>query len=217
MNQPTPSIDNPLRLGHCMACGYALQGLREVGVCPECGQSYNQETVVLHGWARGSHANLGNASPRIVAWMLVPQILLMLAILPNLMWHGTRGLFFIAPLLTGAFVLWRRWTNPLPTLIQVHLSNQGCLQLDGPRAKRGKASHPWTKINRIDIHRLGEDRYRLKIGRRPNWIGFESPLKVDAEIQCTDEQADALRRRIEQWRGQASTGGFPVVIKGSSA
>jgi hypothetical protein len=33
-------------------------------------------------------------------------------------------------------MLWRRWTNPLPTLIQVHLSNEGCLQWDNPRATR---------------------------------------------------------------------------------
>jgi hypothetical protein len=75
----------------------------------------------------------------------------------------------------------------------------------------------WAKVNRVDIQRLAEGRYRLKIGRRRNWIGFEPMLRVDAEIQCTDEQADALRRRIDQWRGEVPIGGFPVVMKGPSA
>jgi len=208
---------DPLRLGHCMGCGYALQGLPDVGKCPECGQTYDQETVVLHGWARGSHANLGNASPRVVAWMFVPQVILILLIFPNLLRQGSGGLFFLAPLLTAGFMLWRRWTNPLPTLIQVHLSNEGCVQWDNPRAQRGKSMAAWDKVNRVDIQRLAEGRYRLKIGRRRNWIGFEPTLRVDAEIQCTDEQADALRRRIDQWRGEVPIGGFPVVIKGPSA
>src|SRR4051812_18501251 len=47
----------------CPGCGYSLEGLADEGVCPECGRSYDQRTLILYGAARGAHGDLSNAGP----------------------------------------------------------------------------------------------------------------------------------------------------------
>lgn len=39
------AADTPRRSGRCHMCGYSLEGLAEVGHCPECGDAYTQETA----------------------------------------------------------------------------------------------------------------------------------------------------------------------------
>ena len=67
------------------------------------------------------------------------------------------------------------------------------------------------------IDALEGERHRLRIGKHPNWFGLAPRLTVDAEVQCTRDQAAALRARIDGWRANADaatqTGGFPVVQK----
>jgi uncharacterized OB-fold protein len=50
---PEAALQDPLRLQKCPKCGYALEGLAPEGVCPECGASYDQSEVVLHGYGAG--------------------------------------------------------------------------------------------------------------------------------------------------------------------
>ena len=208
---------NPLRLSACIECGYALQGLPDVGVCPECGTAYDQETVVLHGWARGSHANLGNASPRIVLWTAVPMTLFVSLYLMQLMSRQRAPWALLIPALVIGAALWRRWTGPLPTVLQVHLNRTGCVEIDRTALKVRHEFTPWTKLDRVEIEPLDRDRRRLRIGKYPNWFGLGPALTVDAEVQCTREQAAALRARIDHWRAEAEatiqTGGFPVIQK----
>jgi hypothetical protein len=53
---------DPLRMTRCMRCGYALDGLGDVGTCPECGLDYDQSMVVLYGEARGNTATAATGS-----------------------------------------------------------------------------------------------------------------------------------------------------------
>lgn len=222
MSQPiTPTVD-PLRLSHCVGCAYALNGLPEVGVCPECGKPYGQETIVLYGWARGSHANIANASPRIVFWVCIPMGMIILGYLLPMIFGRKPSWALLIPLIPIGLLLWQRWTNPLPCLLQVRACPAGCVEIDhvalNAALKRKLSVAPWGQLDRIEIDRINGERYRLRIGKRPNWFGLAPALTVDAEVQCTDVQAEALRRRLIAWREDAaarvSTGGFPIVPRG---
>jgi hypothetical protein len=215
MSQTAPF--NPLRLSACIECGYSLQGLPDAGACPECGTAYDQETVVLHGWARGSHANLGNASPRIVLWISMPLALFVIVyVMQFRALHRTPWPILIPVVMVG-LLLWRRWTGALPTVLQVHLSAAGCAEIDRTALRVCREFTPWTKLDRIEIEPLESDRHRLRVGKYPNWFGLAPRLTIDAEVQCTGEQAAALRRRIDGWRADAEavkqSGGFPVAQK----
>ena len=68
---PLPVADS-FRLEHCPQCAYDLTGLAPAGVCPECGGSYDTQTVELTGTPHGSHVTLSNAPPRQFRRQLLP-------------------------------------------------------------------------------------------------------------------------------------------------
>ena len=121
------------------------------------------------------------------------------------------------PLAIIGLLLWRRWSSPLPTLLQVNLSGAGCVEIDHVSLRRARGLTPWTKLDRIDIEELDGDRHRLRVGKHANWFGLAPALTVDAEVKCSPAQARALRDRIALWRDEAAasarTGGFPVVLE----
>jgi len=204
-------------LSACIECGYSLQGLPDAGACPECGTAYDQETVVLHGWARGSHANLGNASPRIVLWLSIPLALFVTAYV-MLFFTGQRAPWpWLLPVLMIGLLLWRRMEQRVSHAPASPPQQKGLRRDRSHRAAGPQEFTPWTELDRIEIEPLESDRHRLRIGKHPNWFGLAPRLTVDAEVQCTREQAAALRGRINGWRADADalkqTGGFPVVHK----
>jgi hypothetical protein len=46
-DQTRNKLDPSLKLTFCPRCDYSLQGLPEVGTCPECGGSYNDDFIIL--------------------------------------------------------------------------------------------------------------------------------------------------------------------------
>jgi len=46
---PIPRLDPSLKLTFCPRCDYSLQGLPDTGICPECGDAYTQDFIVLRG------------------------------------------------------------------------------------------------------------------------------------------------------------------------
>ncbi len=46
---PLPPLDPSLKLKFCPRCDYSLIGLPETGICPECGDSYDQTFIILRG------------------------------------------------------------------------------------------------------------------------------------------------------------------------
>jgi hypothetical protein len=201
-----PAAPDALRLTHCPACGYLLEGLPPEGVCPECGRSYDQTRVVLHGWARGSHATMYNAPP----WVAVLLALffgfhLIRGIVQFRRNPGWSAVSLTVWVVFVGWVIWRRRTHPLPGLVQVHLGPAGCTQIDNPKPDEPPDPElkwtPWASVHDVLMNPCGPDRVRLRVRPLPQqaWWKWES-LPVDAEVRCTSPQSDALRGQIEAWR-----------------
>lgn len=202
-----PAPTDPFRLEWCPGCGYSLTGLPERGVCPECGRAYAPGRIVLHGWARGLHANLTNASPRHVG-LYVGLISLSLLQVPLQMRQGyvTLAVFIAASTAFAiGYPLWWRFTRRGPGLVQVHLTPAGCAQVNAPRAgAEPPRIKPWSGIREVLLAPARAGTYRLRLRTRFRWTHH---IAVDAEIECTPERAEALRKQIEGWRTEGSGAG----------
>ncbi len=207
MSHTIPPTVDPLRLSHCGGCGYALNGLPDVGVCPECGKPYDQETVVLHGWARGSHANLANASSRSCSGFASDGLNHFGLPIAHDGWEETQ-LDAADPVDTERPLALAALDESAAMPPASPRQPAGCVEIDqvalNAALTRKRQLTPWTQLDRIEIDRIDGERHRLRIGKRPNWFGLAPALAVDAEVQCTDEQAEALYRRIIAWRDDAA-------------
>jgi hypothetical protein len=196
-----PGVADPLRLTACPRCGHSLEGLPDEGICPECGRPYDQATVVVQGYARGEHARVENAPPWIAALLVVFFLGLTWFYLSTrntifLLWSGFLMLGFAAS-------LWRRWTNPLPGLVQVRLSGAGCCQVDSRYAALDVAETPWSSLRRLEITERRGRRARLRFELKTPWWWLGRTFPVDADVDCTPAQAATLRTRIADWRRES--------------
>jgi hypothetical protein len=86
--------------------------------------------------------------------------------------------------------------------VQVHLSDAGCKQIDYP-AQEGAPPTPWNRVSEWELTEQKPGRYRLRVWRPASWwkprTGADDP--VDAEVECTQEVAAAVRERIREWLG----------------
>jgi hypothetical protein len=192
-----------LRLEHCVHCGYELTGLAADGTCPECGRPYNQDVVVLHGTARGSHTNISNSRPMyMVLWIALFSVNLINV--PSMFRRGHQLLaMFCAACwsLTILVPIWRRLNHTGPGLVQAHLSGAGCRQIDFPGTKYTPTITPWKDVYAVSIVPASGLCHRLRIRRRSWWYGYNP---VDIEITASDEKREALFEQIAEWRA-AST------------
>ena len=117
----------------CPECGYELTGLPDAGVCPECGQAYDQSMLVLHGAARGRFANLGNAATRSmfaqIAWLIV--CIVNLRPLAGSSWRDPILMLILAfGVGFAALSVMRRFLADRAGLVQLYLRPDGFLQRD---------------------------------------------------------------------------------------
>jgi hypothetical protein len=134
-------MENALRLTHCMRCGYSLESLPAEGICPECGISFDQHTVVLYGhWSgRGDHATRSRGD--VIGQSVILGFLILIAI------HEARNgrygsLIFPVSMLAslGVMMFWRfsaRRAGMNGALVQCRFNSFGCLQCDLPEETVG--------------------------------------------------------------------------------
>jgi hypothetical protein len=132
---------DPLRLARCTECHYRLDGLPPEGICPECGQAYDQESVVFWGWASGFKSLLGAGHGAPARIFLLCQCCVSLALLGCISNAGPiLLLLMLLPLfsvLAGtAQLLSQRATGS----IQVHLNDRGFVQRDSLNSQGWLAS-----------------------------------------------------------------------------
>ena len=131
---PSTGTDEPRRLTHCHACGYALDGLADEGACPECGAAYDQSAHILYGFGRGRHSNLATATwPRALLHsagiltfflFLLPGLFDLHRLTPrDYVMYGMILLAVLVPLL-------QRLNASRPGLVQIWITPKGCGQKD---------------------------------------------------------------------------------------
>ncbi|HWE96374.1 MAG TPA: hypothetical protein VG269_20595 [Tepidisphaeraceae bacterium] len=151
MQVEPPSIPVSLVASVCANCGYSLEGLTGRRICPECGKEHDESEVILHGWARGRHENLSNTKRTRIGLMLLGSFAWVAVQLPSLASAGSRSyliLYAAAIMVPAGLLLFRRSDSAHPGLIQVRLSDQGCVQYDhlGPPSAIVELvrSHGWA-------------------------------------------------------------------------
>jgi hypothetical protein len=190
----------------CPACGYSLEGLPAEGICPECGGRYDQAAIILHGFARGTHAGLHNGPP----WILAIGIIWPVVMLLNVWKEVRRGQFPAFHLTMAAiwfagigWLLRSRWNSQAPGLVRVRLDATGCRQEDNPGRGRPTPATPWAMISEVLLKPSSKGRYRLRL-RAPKRRWHSNFTAVDAEVQLTPKQAEMLRQWLDTSVHQAS-------------
>jgi hypothetical protein len=208
--------ESPFRLQVCPRCDYSLTGLPEVGVCPECGREYDQQSIFLHGEAAGSRRNAWNSSGNQSLGRWISSICLIGLYIGIGFWHLHRVRFNIFPLINVPIIvlplligLWRKMSDQGSGLIQVKLTPQGVRQgIRGmgpiPYEANDRAKLiPWRTIRSVRVGQLRNDQAHLvlKSSDRSLRLTFQY---VNANVRCPPEQIEALRSRLLQWQKAAA-------------
>jgi hypothetical protein len=208
----------PLRLEVCPRCDYSLTGLAAVGVCPECGREYDQNTVVLYGNAAGSRRNAwsGGGQRSAGQWILTGCFACLYLAL--VIWGGRRRhvsipqLFYVPMFFFSlGIALWRQMSDQGSGVVQVKMTPLGLRQGIrgmGPipyERNDGAKLVPWSRIRKVQIKELGHGEVHLMIASYDHAWTFGVQY-VNAKVRCTHEQTSALEVRISQWRRAAAAG-----------
>lgn len=197
----------------CPICAYSLEGLPGEGICPECGNKYDSNELILHGWARGSHATPTNTRGKSLVLSLIPGLWLF-NILPE--WFSgqisarTLALYVSFWVAVMSWALFRRKQIDHPGGIQVRMNRLGTLQIDYPTALRANPNiaaakrMPWGKLEIIQL-RPTTGQLRLKLQKKVPWWWL-ADVPVDAELKCPADDAQRVAKLIRAWIAEGPKG-----------
>ena len=179
----------------CWSCGYRLQGLAAEGICPECGQPYRPDQIVLSGWGAGQMETLTTARPGRRTWIASSSAFLIMTIvlfqlrgahrLSTLLWLATMAL-----VLGQQFYRRRKLQSEFDMPANVMLSRGGFVQQEGFGKVRLKS---WTYSTTVELIARAGGCHRLTI----RWGG--APMAC-LDFDCAPEQAAQLRHLLSELR-----------------
>lgn len=191
-----------LRLAHCPACDYSLEGSPRAGVCPECGETYDDDgnLVLLFGWGPGYHRGAKAALPwRAIRWPLVLGVAFLglvwirpapRSVIPMVIWTLGCCAFAIG---RG---LWRHHADAQRPPLRLWLTPLGAGWCS--RRIRTPKLTPWAKVCNVVIVPLKPSLYRVTC-LRTFWGALRWGPALDVELQLSDADARALEARIAGW------------------
>jgi hypothetical protein len=188
----------------CPTYGYFLKGLPPCGVCPECGVGYDNSQFILYGKACGQHATASNARGWRLIFVFTPLAFSGQILDPTIS-NAWRAAFIVSWLLILIPSIMRRKSTYHPGGIQLRFNSKGIVQLNDLAQLRRKlfiatkGFETWGNLKMAIWKQTSEDRLRLRMAFRDNWFGLDT-YPIDAELECTREEAGKLRRQIRAWR-----------------
>lgn len=181
-----------LQLQQCPSCEYSLQGLPSAGNCPECGFTYDEQTIELTGISRG----ISTLSPmRRIMWIIVgigaafgpmPLMLILLGQTP-----------FQIPL----FIIATLWLCIIVYLLITGKSERKGMEKFLFTAGGFGPSHitpyqintieftSWSQANEVRVQRKGATWYRVQIGCCDRPGGKFRTVVLDAGMRLDQDSA----------------------------
>ena len=204
-NEFSNSLSRPSPLARlCGNCGYLLTGLPTCGICPECGEDYREDQIVLVGWATGLQVSTATASPKRVwrvalvssGWLLINGTI-------NLFEHniGAACGWFGAMAVMQGWLLYRRQSliDSHGGTCHVRLTPVGFAQREG----FGPVNLiPWLADVTIALRPERAGIFSLSMSRPGPGAAYrrgKTQWPISFEFDCTPEQAEHLARRIDRF------------------
>ncbi|HEY2587936.1 MAG TPA: hypothetical protein VGI81_19490 [Tepidisphaeraceae bacterium] len=200
----------------CGNCSYLLIGLPGSGICPECGEPYREDEIVLRGWADGVHQTAATAPPKQLWWSLLGSFAWVVVNLVTdlVAGHWRIATFWFALLACGtAWLLYRRHRllDDFGGACHLRLSPAGI----GQRVGFGPVKLiPWLPGLTVELKPTDSGMYRLTASRPGPGSGYRSGKMlwpIDFEFECSHEQAAMLQDKLDQFRGIERTAQAEIV------
>ncbi len=188
-----------LRLKRCPHCDYDLAALPRHHRCPECGFEYDEWMFMLGAWPA--------VETRPRPWELPVYAVLIVVCLGiwglKVMQGATSWPFLAAAGVLGAalanWTVRRRKQLRRQGTVSVFASREG-IGL-GPAGKLPRVRR-WSRFRKVNCRRVKSGLWRIYVGWP--WWYLKVGSAVVAYIECSDEEGELLRERLDALAGHIS-------------
>lgn len=188
----------------CGNCGYLLLGLPTEGNCPECGERYETDELVIPGWAAGSQQGTTTAPPgRVWRIALLSTGWLSSQVILNLIEHrvASAGVYAIADaaILTRLFYRRRMLIRDFGCTSHLRISPRGLAQREGFGPVK---LIPWMRDLQITLAPADKDMYVLAASRPGPGSAYRTgkmQWPIAFQFECSSKQALVLCHMLERY------------------
>ena len=198
----------------CGECGYALKGLGPSGRCPECGEPFEINQIVLFGWGVGHSATPANSRRNQFAlYAAAFFIFLLIQFAGDFRADIPTRAIVCGIIVIGFTISWFRRRSAMLAAgapLQVRLASWGYGDRQGVGAVRFE---PWSSDLVFTVTMVAEGRHQLSLREEFFTENFrDSPVcldKIGFEFEGSDAAADEIRIRVNEWiRGSSPRNGL---------
>lgn len=211
--KPEPAIDDPASAFDrvCGNCGYLLLGLPSDGICPECGEQYASDEIVIPGWAAGPHQGATTAPPG-KAWRVALATTGWLSIeaISNFLQHRSElaAAYAVvdAAVLTRVFYRRKMLINNFGCTSHLRISPRGLGQREGFGPVKFV---PWMRDLQITVAPESKGMYLLAASRPGPGRAYRKgkmQWPIAFQFECSADKAAALSQALQRYEAKTGRG-----------